>query len=233
MTSVGIRELRQRASEYLRRVAAGETIEVTDRGRPVALLTPIPEAPPLSSCGRPATSRRRPGRSTTCQSRSSSTRGSSRRLLCSPDSAPMSGDRVTYVDSSAIVKLVVRESESAALRRFLTTPGAGVERSRQGGGRPGDDPCGGDWPALAPSRSSQRWNWSGSTIVCSSERAGSNRTPFAPWMPSTSPRPPCSKSRSTCLVSYDSTDGCRRRVDGVGGPAPSLTRGTRPVQGDS
>ena len=47
MTSVGIRELRQRASEYLRRVAAGETIEVTDRGRPVALLTPIPEAPPL------------------------------------------------------------------------------------------------------------------------------------------------------------------------------------------
>jgi prevent-host-death family protein len=47
MTRVGIRELRQRASEYLRRVEAGETIEVTDRGRPVALLTPIPEAPPL------------------------------------------------------------------------------------------------------------------------------------------------------------------------------------------
>lgn len=47
MTSIGIRELRQRASEYLRRVAAGETIEVTDRGRPVALLTPVPPAPPL------------------------------------------------------------------------------------------------------------------------------------------------------------------------------------------
>jgi prevent-host-death family protein len=44
MASVGIRELRQRASELLRRVAAGETIEVTDRGRPVALLAPIPEA---------------------------------------------------------------------------------------------------------------------------------------------------------------------------------------------
>lgn len=44
MTSVGVRELRQRASELLRRVAAGETIEVTDRGRPVALLTPMPEA---------------------------------------------------------------------------------------------------------------------------------------------------------------------------------------------
>ena len=44
---MGVRELRQRASELLRRVAAGETIEVTDRGRPVALLSPIPEAGPL------------------------------------------------------------------------------------------------------------------------------------------------------------------------------------------
>ncbi|MCZ6663381.1 MAG: type II toxin-antitoxin system prevent-host-death family antitoxin [Actinobacteria bacterium] len=47
MTKIGIRELRQKASEYLRRVEAGETIEVTDRGRPVALLTPIPQVPPL------------------------------------------------------------------------------------------------------------------------------------------------------------------------------------------
>ena len=47
MTSIGIRELRQRASEFIRRVEAGETIEVTDRGRPVALLSPIPDALPL------------------------------------------------------------------------------------------------------------------------------------------------------------------------------------------
>ena len=47
MVSVGVRELRQRASELLRRVEAGETIEVTDRGRPVALLTPLPAAGPL------------------------------------------------------------------------------------------------------------------------------------------------------------------------------------------
>jgi prevent-host-death family protein len=47
MSSIGIRELRQRASEFIRRVEAGETIEVTDRGRPVALLSPIPDAPPL------------------------------------------------------------------------------------------------------------------------------------------------------------------------------------------
>lgn len=46
MPSVGVRELRQRASELLRRVEAGETIEITDRGRPVALLSPIPEGGP-------------------------------------------------------------------------------------------------------------------------------------------------------------------------------------------
>lgn len=43
MGSAGIRELRQRASDLLGRVARGETIEITDRGRPVALLTPLPE----------------------------------------------------------------------------------------------------------------------------------------------------------------------------------------------
>ena len=43
MASIGIRELRQQASKYLRRVERGETIEVTDRGRPVALLVPIPQ----------------------------------------------------------------------------------------------------------------------------------------------------------------------------------------------
>jgi prevent-host-death family protein len=47
MTSVGVRELRQRASDLLRLVAAGETIEITDRGRPVALLTPTPAGSPL------------------------------------------------------------------------------------------------------------------------------------------------------------------------------------------
>ena len=47
MASVGIRELRQRASELLRRVEQGETIEVTDRGRRVAILSPAPEGSPL------------------------------------------------------------------------------------------------------------------------------------------------------------------------------------------
>jgi prevent-host-death family protein len=47
MTSVGVRELRQRASELLRRVERGEVIEITDRGRPVAQLSPLPVGSPL------------------------------------------------------------------------------------------------------------------------------------------------------------------------------------------
>jgi prevent-host-death family protein len=38
METVGVRELRRQASAILRRVAAGETVEVTDRGRSVAVL---------------------------------------------------------------------------------------------------------------------------------------------------------------------------------------------------
>lgn len=43
MERIGIRELRQHASRWLKRVAAGESFEVTDRGRTVALLVPKPE----------------------------------------------------------------------------------------------------------------------------------------------------------------------------------------------
>ena len=41
--TVGIRELRHDLSRYLRRVKGGERLVVTDRNRPVALLTPLPE----------------------------------------------------------------------------------------------------------------------------------------------------------------------------------------------
>lgn len=45
VTTIGVRELRQNASAYLARVRAGETIEVTDRGVPVALLVPVSADP--------------------------------------------------------------------------------------------------------------------------------------------------------------------------------------------
>lgn len=40
MDRIGVRELRQHASRYIARVKDGETIEVTDRGRLVAVLAP-------------------------------------------------------------------------------------------------------------------------------------------------------------------------------------------------
>lgn len=44
MASVGIRSLQQNASEVVARAAAGETIEITLRGRPVARLGPVIES---------------------------------------------------------------------------------------------------------------------------------------------------------------------------------------------
>ena len=43
MTSVGVRELRQNLSVYLDRIKKGETLAVTEFGREVALITPLPK----------------------------------------------------------------------------------------------------------------------------------------------------------------------------------------------
>jgi prevent-host-death family protein len=42
--NVSVRELKDRLSEYLRRVQSGERVIVTDRGRMVAELVPLDEA---------------------------------------------------------------------------------------------------------------------------------------------------------------------------------------------
>lgn len=42
---VGVRELRQNLSVYLDRVKAGESLEVTERGQPVASLAPLSRKP--------------------------------------------------------------------------------------------------------------------------------------------------------------------------------------------
>ena len=44
MTEVGIRALKQNASAVVARAAAGERVTITDRGRRVAQLTPIPSS---------------------------------------------------------------------------------------------------------------------------------------------------------------------------------------------
>ena len=41
MERIGVRQLQQNAAAAVRRVRRGERIEVTDRGRPVALLSPV------------------------------------------------------------------------------------------------------------------------------------------------------------------------------------------------
>ena len=43
LARVGVRELRQNLSVYLDRVKAGETLEVTEHGQPVAQLGPRPQ----------------------------------------------------------------------------------------------------------------------------------------------------------------------------------------------
>lgn len=40
-TSVGTRELKNRLSQYIRRVKAGETVVITERGKPVGQIVPI------------------------------------------------------------------------------------------------------------------------------------------------------------------------------------------------
>jgi prevent-host-death family protein len=40
MERIGVRELRQHASKYLERVEAGETIEIANRGRVIAIISP-------------------------------------------------------------------------------------------------------------------------------------------------------------------------------------------------
>ncbi len=45
---VGVRELKAKLSEYVARAAAGESVIVTDRGRPVARLTGLDTSAPLT-----------------------------------------------------------------------------------------------------------------------------------------------------------------------------------------
>lgn len=64
MLSVSVSEAKNRLSELLRRVQAGEEVLILDRGVPVARLTPLPEGPegPLLRLERQGLLRRGAGR---------------------------------------------------------------------------------------------------------------------------------------------------------------------------
>lgn len=50
MKKVGVRELKNRLSEYLRDVSAGETILITDHGHPIAELIKVRSNPQVHNC---------------------------------------------------------------------------------------------------------------------------------------------------------------------------------------
>jgi len=61
MTEVGIRALKQNASAVVAEAAAGDVVTITDRGRPVAVMTAIPKSrlQALIEAGRARPERRR------------------------------------------------------------------------------------------------------------------------------------------------------------------------------
>jgi antitoxin (DNA-binding transcriptional repressor) of toxin-antitoxin stability system len=116
-----VRELRQRASELLRLVERGETIEITDRGRPVARLGPVPLGTPLEQMhGAGEIEAASAGLDDLPEPLvlpdNVETPSAALRRLRRDERWAMAA---TYVDSSAIVKLAVREPQSDALRNYL------------------------------------------------------------------------------------------------------------------
>jgi prevent-host-death family protein len=49
MERIGVRQLQQNASAAIQRVSRGDRLEVTERGRPVAILAPIGTGDPLAA----------------------------------------------------------------------------------------------------------------------------------------------------------------------------------------
>lgn len=45
MSTVGVKELKNRLTHYLRRTKQGEEVVVTERGKPIAVIQPIQSAP--------------------------------------------------------------------------------------------------------------------------------------------------------------------------------------------
>lgn len=49
MGTVGVKELKNRLTQYLRRTKQGEEVVVTERGKPIAVIQPIQSAAPVAS----------------------------------------------------------------------------------------------------------------------------------------------------------------------------------------
>ena len=100
-------------------VEGGETIEITDRGRPVALLGPLPDGSPLERLR--AAGESEPAEGDLDDLPPPLSLAWLRVTIGGPGS-PAPGRAVmpaTYLDSSALVKLAIEEPESGALRAHL------------------------------------------------------------------------------------------------------------------
>ena len=155
-------ELGQNLSVYLARLATGTVFRVTDRGRAVALLIPLPPhattVERLVSTGRAVAATRDLARSA---GQPPGRRRRSRRRCVT--SGTIGGELPAYFDTSAIVKLIVVEPESDALVEGLSRSDrvssavARVESIGRCGACERREPC-----MRAPTRCSRRW--------CSSRR---------------------------------------------------------------
>ncbi|MHB8295641.1 MAG: PIN domain-containing protein [Acidimicrobiales bacterium] len=120
MKRIGVRELRQNASQYLALVKAGQTVEVSERGTLVALLVPPQRSQStrdrLIAAGRLHPSVEPDGASPLTPARAYSRRRASQRAAARRRAR---GTTVIYLDSSALMKLIREEKETAALREWL------------------------------------------------------------------------------------------------------------------
>lgn len=119
MERIGIRELRQNASKYLDRVKNGESFEVTSRGVPVAMLTPA-QKPSLYD-RLVAEGRIIPGKGNLSEWLDANppiTIAAGNVGVRSASGTARGAPVAHYFDSSALVKLVLDERESNALRSY-------------------------------------------------------------------------------------------------------------------
>ena len=117
-----MRELRQNLSVYLARIAEGETLEVTDRGQPVAILAPIRSPVVGARTADGGRTRRFRPRAICSISRG---RAARRHGLQPGQGAGRAARRssavsnaAVYLDSSALIKLVFEEDESDGTSRI-------------------------------------------------------------------------------------------------------------------
>src|SRR5947208_3609600 len=107
MEGMGVRQLQQNAAKALQRVRRGERIEVTDRGRPVAVLIPLTHASVLDALEAAGRLVRAEGDALEAGPPIRLPRGGA----IAP-SRPAARHGTVYLDSSALMKLVAREPES-------------------------------------------------------------------------------------------------------------------------